>query len=308
MTDTLTTMTLSGRRLAGAIALLVAVGLTWGSSYSIAKIVTEAGFDPLGMTLWQGLGGGIALGFVGLVRRRLPPLRLTYLRFYLLCGFLGTALPSAVWFWVAPKLQSGIVAISAALVPLVTLALALAFRVERFEPKRALGIGLGLAAILLIVVPESGLPDPAMVGWMLLSLIIPACYAAENMVLTIMRPPRIDSLTLLCGMLLANGIIMLPVVVLTDGWIDLAGPWTSTHWYFALLVTVNAVSYAMFIELIRIAGPVFAAQEGYVITASGVLWGILVFSEMHSIWVWLAIGVMFAGFALVSPRRRVSSA
>lgn len=59
----------------------------------------------------------------------------------------------------------------------------------------------------------------------------------------------------------------------------------------------------MFLYLIQLAGPVFAAQTGYVITLSGVFWGIAIFGEAHSYWVWLALGLILIGFALVTPRR-----
>lgn len=295
---------LTGARLALAVVLNVTVGVTWGATYSIARIVTEAGFHPFGMTLWQGLGGGIILFALCLARRRLPRLTPRHLRFYLICGLLGTAAPSAVWFWVAPKLQSGIVAITAALVPIVTLALALAFRVERFEAKRALGIGLGFAAMLLIILPETSLPERGMVLWVLVSLAIPICYSTENMVITLLRPPAMDTLALLCGMMWAAALIMLPLVTVSGGWVEVAGPWDEAHWFLLLLIVLNALSYGLFLELLRMAGPVFAAQEGYVITVAGIVWGILIFGESHSGWVWAAVAVMFSGFALVSPRSR----
>ncbi len=293
---------LGGFRLAYAIALMLFVGVTWGSTYSIAKFVTEAGLHPFGMTLWQGLGGGLLLLVICLVRRRLPPLTVRHIRFYVLCGTLGTALPSCVWFWIAPKLQSGMVAITGAMVPLVTLGLALAFRVERFEPVRALGIVLGLGSILLIVLPETSLPDRAMVGWVVVSLAIPVCYSSENMVLTLLRPPRIDSVALLCGMLLTGAVLMAPVVAATGTWFGLGPPWSPAEGWFIVLILLNALSYFSFMELIRMTGPVFAAQEGYVITISGVLWGIYAFDEAHSGWIWLAMAVMFGGLALVNPR------
>ncbi|MSP82636.1 MAG: DMT family transporter [Alphaproteobacteria bacterium] len=293
------TSNLKGWRLAYAIAVLVFTGASWGVSYSIAKIATEAGFDPFGMTLWQGLGGGLLLLALCAVRGSLPPVSLRHLRFYLLCGTLGTAVPSFIWFWIAPKLPSGLVAITGSLVPLMTLSLALVFRVEGFEPKRALGILLGFGAVLLIVVPE-----PGMAGWFLVSLVIPLCYASENLAITLMRPPRIDSAAVLCGMLLAGAGLALVPVVATGGWVDLSPPWGEAEWLLVLLVLINVLSYFSFIELIRVAGPVFAAQQGYITTVSGILWGIAIFSERHSGWVWIAVAVMFSGLALVSPRGR----
>ena len=74
-------------------------------------------------------------------------------------------------------------------------------------------------------------------------------------------------------------------------------------WWIPALSAINVIAYVIFIELIRMTGPLFAAQMGYVVTASGVLWGIVIFGEMHSAWVWAALAVMFAGIALVHPRR-----
>ena len=57
----------------------------------------------------------------------------------------------------------------------------------------------------------------------------------------------------------------------------------------------------MFFYTIKTAGPVFASQCAYIVTISGVLWGIVIFAEVHSIWVWLSVVVMMAGLALVTP-------
>ena len=46
----------------------------------------------------------------------------------------------------------------------------------------------------------------------------------------------------------------------------------------------------------------FAAQTAYVVTLSGVLWGIVIFGEQHSPWIWGALAVMLIGLALVTPR------
>ncbi|MCH7565494.1 MAG: DMT family transporter, partial [Gemmatimonadetes bacterium] len=50
------------------------------------------------------------------------------------------------------------------------------------------------------------------------------------------------------------------------------------------------------------AGPLFAAQTGCIVTASGVFWGIIILAEEHSAWVWAALAVIFAGVTLVNPR------
>ena len=52
------------------------------------------------------------------------------------------------------------------------------------------------------------------------------------------------------------------------------------------------------------AGAVFAAQVAYLVTGFGILWAMLLLAERYSGWVWLALGLMFAGLFLVQPRAR----
>jgi drug/metabolite transporter (DMT)-like permease len=46
----------------------------------------------------------------------------------------------------------------------------------------------------------------------------------------------------------------------------------------------------------------------YVVTISGVLWGLFIFEEHHSLWIWGALAVMLMGLALVTPRSQESGA
>ncbi|MCZ6859704.1 MAG: EamA/RhaT family transporter, partial [Alphaproteobacteria bacterium] len=48
----------------------------------------------------------------------------------------------------------------------------------------------------------------------------------------------------------------------------------------------------------------FASQAAYAVTLAGVLWGMALFGERHSPWIWLSLALMLAGLALVTPRKR----
>jgi drug/metabolite transporter (DMT)-like permease len=52
------------------------------------------------------------------------------------------------------------------------------------------------------------------------------------------------------------------------------------------------------------SGPLFASQVAFLVTISGVLWGMLIFGETHSSWVWLSLVLMLIGMSLVSPKRK----
>ena len=42
---------------------------------------------------------------------------------------------------------------------------------------------------------------------------------------------------------------------------------------------------------------------GYIVTLAGVVWGIIIFNESHSIWVWVSLVTMLIGLVLVSPKK-----
>lgn len=61
-------------------------------------------------------------------------------------------------------------------------------------------------------------------------------------------------------------------------------------------------TYATYIWLIGRAGPVFASQVAYLVTAFGVVWAMMLLGERYSIWVWMAFALMLIGITLVRPR------
>lgn len=291
------------RRLVIALVMLVGGGGVWGVTFSLAKLATGSGIDPIGLALLTGALGALILLPYALSRPRGIPLRSAYLETYVVAGLLGTAIPSCILFAAASRMPAGILAIIVSLMPLMTYGLALTLRLERFRARRAAGIGIGLAAVLMIVLPDAGLPERAMVGWVLFALLTPLAYAGENVYIAIRRPADSNPYALLCGMLTAASLILLPVVLATGSWVPLESLDAEIMLLILALSLVNIVGYVTFLELIRGAGVLFAALMGYVVTVSGVLWGVAIFGETHSIWIWAALALLFVGVALVNPRR-----
>ena len=290
------------RKLVLALAMLIGGGFTWGITFSLAKLVTEAGVHPFGLSwLNAALGAALLLPYC-LLRFGGIPLGRAYLRLYVIAGTLGTAFPSCILFLAAARVPAGVLAIITSMVPLFTYGFALMVRIERLEWRRLLGILLGFMAMLLIVAPETSLPERAMAAWVLIALLAPLSYSTENVYIALRRPRASSSFALLCGMLLAGTALLTPLVWATDTWVPLWHPWTVIEWSMLLLILVNVMGYLVFLELIVLAGPLFAAQTGYLVTASGVFWGIIILAEEHSAWIWAALAVIFAGVALVNPR------
>ncbi len=62
----------SGQRL-GFLAMLLGLGIGWGSTQSLGKIAVSTGHGHFGLIFWQLVVGAAVLGAVQLVRRRACP-------------------------------------------------------------------------------------------------------------------------------------------------------------------------------------------------------------------------------------------
>lgn len=283
--------------------LVFVSGGIWGITFSLARLATEAGAQPLGMAWWQGLGGGLFLIMVCAWRKRWPVLNKQHLKFYALLGTLGTAFPSIFYFYAASRVPAGIIAITTASVPLVTYGASWLLGVDKYSPRRIAGVAAGLLAIAVLVGPETSLPERSMAIWILIVFAASLAYTIENLYVALRVPDSTDMVSLLCGMLLAAAVLLTPIMLLTDTFVPLRFPWTAIEWSIVGIAVVGASAYSLFLYAIKVAGPVFASQTGYTATISGVLWAMAIFGEQHSLWVWLSLALMMTGLALVTPIR-----
>ncbi len=283
------------------LCLLICGGV-WGATPSLARLATSEGADPLGLAVWQGVLGGLTLLIVTLIRKRRLPLGRSHLKFYFVCGNSGTLLPNVVMFSAAPHITVGAMSMIISMVPLLTYVQSLLVRIDRPSLARLSGILLGALAIALLVLPGGDDASSSAPMWIAIAIIIPLSFGFESVFVAVRRPPETDSITLVAGMLLAGGAMLAPIVLLTGTALPLYPPWGTVEWATVGMVMCNVASYSLFLYLIALSGPVFAVQSSYFVTLFGILWGMLIFGEQHPVWFWLALGLLFAGMALVKAR------
>jgi drug/metabolite transporter (DMT)-like permease len=170
---------------------------------------------------------------------------------------------------------------------------------------RALGVLLGFVGVGLIVLPEGSLPEPGLVGWVLLGLAAACFYALQNLYIAMRSPPDADVLTQTTGMLILGGFAAIPLAAGFDGFLLPVFPMTIAVKAASAMLLINAAMMLIFVWVVRAIGPVFASQTANVIVVAGVFWGWVVFGEILSPWVWGAILAMAVGVALVTLRPAV---
>lgn len=283
--------------------LLLAMGLGWGLAFSLAKLAIMAGGMPLGMAFWQMVASTV-MTFAICKLRGLPiPFSRHHIVNYLIVSVLATSVPSSCLMFAAGRVPAGVVAITIAIVPMLTYALATGLGRERQSMVRLTGLLCGIVAILLLVLPETSFPDRSAVPWILVAAIAPTFHAFNNINLT--RPAMADMhpLHIIFGANLIGAMTLLPMAVLSGQMFPLAFPFGVLEWALLGNSVISVLAFVSFITTIKLAGPVFASQTGYLVTISGVIWGMMLFGETHSAWVWASLVVMLIGLSLVSPRQ-----
>ena len=286
----------------GPPAGLALFGACWGLTLPLTKFATSTGHHPFGMLTWQ-LGVGAALlGALCAYRRIRVPLDARHLRWYALVAALGTLVPNTFSLMTYPHLPAGIMALLVATVPLLTLALAIALGAEPPDPRRLGGIGLGVAALALVALPEAGLPSRDALPWLAVGLIAPLCYAVEGNAVASRAPPALSPVAALFGASALGCAVAALAASLVDGHVDPYAPWTRVEAALAASAVGNTVAYAGYLWLLGRAGAVFSSQVAYVVTVTGVAGGIVFLGERLAWPVLLAVPLMLAGVALVRPR------
>jgi drug/metabolite transporter (DMT)-like permease len=283
-----------------ALLLLLNNGILFGLFFSINRVaMTEC--VPLGAYMtWQGLGSAILLLAFGAIFGGLPGFSAAHIK-----GYIAIAIPGFIVSWgmaafIAPKIPAGIFAIVNSLIPIITYCLVLTARLERFHRVRMIGLLLGLGSVLLLMLPETSLPEREMAIWVLVSVIGPAALALSTVLMVTLRPAGSSSAGMGAGVMLAAGLIALPIMVAMGDWWFFDGPWGTGHWAMIGAIVVTAALWGFAFEIVRLVGPLLFTFVDYIAMLTGIGWGILIFGEAHSGWVWGAVGLMLVAIYLVS--------
>ena len=297
-------------------AFVFIAGLVWGVTFSLARITTHAGMHPLGLSWWQAAGGGAILITVCLLTR--VDIRATGKLLFpmTVIGFAGSIIPGTLLFYAALHVPAGVLAITIALTPMLTYAACVVLKTDTFKPARATGVLLGFISIVLIMLPgnveQLQAPDDFASGssttlWIALALLACCFYTVENIFVDQKVPSNIDMPLLLGGGMSIAALLMLPFVIIKGAWVAIAWPLSLAEWSVLAMIVFSTLAYLMFLTVIRHAGAVFASMTGYVVTLSGIFWGMLFFSERHSYLIWLALVLMVLGVAMVTPRDKTTT-
>lgn len=280
------------------IPALAVMGVIYSALFPVNQMSIEAGLPYIGYVFWFTLLATLVLFAVAAVKGELPRLTWPHIRAYMLLGIVAVAVPVPLITFLAPKLPVGIITLLMVLVPLLTYVISYFLRIEKFRVSGVIGLLLGLSGLLFVLIPEAGLPAPEMVGWTLLALVAPLCFALSNAFVSVLRPPGTPSLMMGAGMSAGATILLAPVMVASGHAFVFPTDTFASNLPILYATAITSATIVAWFTLVRITGPVFFSQFNYFIVLGGFGWGYVLYDERHSFYVWIATALAFAGLAI----------
>lgn len=294
------------------LLLLLATGAGVGTIFPLGNIAVSQGLSPLVYVAASSLGGTAVLALLTYVNGyALRPDR-EALRYAFISGQLTVAIPFTVIVVVMQHLGSALPAILQTLIPIATLAIVYAMRLEKPSAGRMFGLGLGVAgAIIILVTREHGDGESgASIVWYLAALAGPAVLAVGNVYRSVAWPSYDPpALQLATWTLAAAALSLIGLLIFWSGGNGTVAEQIFANWKLIALQSLTlGVGYAFYFRLQRVGGPVYISQLSYVNTAVGVLFALALFGEAISLWSWLALALTALGVFTVNataPRNRL---
>jgi drug/metabolite transporter (DMT)-like permease len=244
------------------------------------------------------LGAGLAVGVAAWLFEPSGEAVPGLYRYAAISSVISNVIPLALTFAAIPHIGSGLTAILVATSPVTTAILSMALKVRPPSPLGLIGIAVGLAGAVTIIIARNAGFGATESRWLLLAALIPVCLGAGNVYRTVGWPRGAGPMRLGATINLAA---VLPLLALAwaEGELNLA-PLAAIPAIVAGQLAASTVMYLTFFRLQAVGGPTYLSQIGYVAAAVGVAVGVWFLGERYPPMVWMGIAVVAAGIALTT--------
>ncbi len=281
--------------------LVIAVGVAWGLTPSLARMASGIGSNPMGLALWVNVVAAAFCLSIAAYRRKLPSLGWPEVRFFLAWALIAGIMQRLTTFWVTQHVEATMLSLIVTLKGLMVFAFAAAMKVEKASPRRLLGLLVGLSGVAIVLTTR--LDGNGLTGnfWLIVALLLPLLFAIEAILMAAKRPEHIDMFASVGIMMLLSAIMLAPMVVYSGNLIVLSAETAGLSALILLMGIVGASSVFLAFHLVAKAGAVFASQSAYAMTIAGIVWGMLLLNEELSAVAWGAVVMILIGLYLVEP-------
>ena len=281
------------------LLLLVALAILWGSAYDLIRVGLELGASPILYACVRYLLSSVVFVLLALGRGEPTPRRAPALWSALLGGILVIGLYGAFLYWGEQYTTGGYASVLSSSAPILTVVVAYGLLPsERFGPMSLLGVALGFAGVVVLVLPELG--GSAGSSWAGPAFVLAAFVSTVVGSVLLRRVGggrqglwQLGLQFAVGGGLLAAASVALPTperLPLTPPVLSLLG---------ALVVFSSVMGYFVYFTLHHRVGPVRANTVAYLLPLVGIGIGSGLLGEPVSIDEVLGFLIVIAGITLV---------
>ncbi|OWY15521.1 EamA family transporter [Thioclava sp. F34-6] len=284
-----------------AWALLAALALIWGSSF----LSNRAALEGAGVftVVFLRVASGAVLIWAYVALRRLPvPRHPIYLGHFLIMGLLNNAIPFSLIVWGQKHIDSGLASIlNASTAIFGALVAAVVFTDERLSARKATGIAVGFAGVVVAIGPDAlkgfDLTSAGQLAVLGAALSYGFAGAYARFAIRGLRPEVAAA-----GMLTGGAIWTLPILLLTEGVpsFDYApSVWIAMLW---LGVGCSALAYLLYYRILALAGAANLALVTLLIPPVAILAGWAVYGERLGWAEALGFAILALGLMILNRR------
>jgi len=260
------------------LALLLMLGMLWGSSYLFIK-VTVAEVPPLTLVAGRLSLSAVMLWLLLRVLGRSMPRSRSLWGTYAVMGFFSGTLPYVLISWGEQYIPSSLAALLQATMPIFTVILAYFLADdERMTWRRALGVAIGFAGVGILMLPDlrQGL-QANLLGQ--LAVVASSLSYAWAAIFARKRLHGQSPLASTTGQVTAGALFTLPLSLLIDQPFHLSPSLPAVAGWLGLIILGTVVAYIIYYELLERTSATFVSTVTYIIPINGFILGWLVLSE-----------------------------
>jgi len=192
-------------------------------------------------------------------------------------GLMGIFFPAFLFALAQTRLESSVTGIMNSLTPIFTLIIGVLFFHQTFRRQSIVGIIIGLAGTVILVLANSGGKIQGVNLYAL--LVILAClFYATNLNYIKYKIPELKALTITSVSLMLIGPLALVYLFgfteFTEKLSHHEGAWTAFGFILLLGFMSTALATVLFNKLVKISSPLYTSSVTYLIPVVAVLWGL----------------------------------
>ncbi|MEM8627883.1 MAG: DMT family transporter [Pseudomonadota bacterium] len=296
VTDGLTAPTTSRGPVLIDYAMLLVLGLVWGSAFLFTEIAVRTVPPATTVAMRLVIAAGLLALIAQLLGARWPRGWRTWAVIFA-SGLMGNALPFTMISWGQQEVPSGLAAILMGVMPLATLVLAHFFTAdEKLNAAKTAGVLLGLGGLVVLIGPGKLMT----LGSDVVSELVIAAAAVSYGINTLITKSLMghEKVGLGASVMLASALVMVPVALAWDGIAELAPSFESLASVVVLGIFQTALAALLMFVIIKRSGATFFSQINYIVPPAGLVYGILLLGEEAQLKALAALALIIIGIAV----------